>query len=156
MVVFLSLLPAAFGHYSVVEGGVLMRAFITFLFLFLVACKPEVSVKGREYTMMTESGLTITLSFDTHTDRYFGKAINRYFGKYQVSHSKMMFTPPASTMKMGPEEYMADEEKYFDQLSQVKSYRITDSDLILDLSDGSTLYFTEQKNTPFRQEGEQK
>ena len=129
-----------------------MRAFIALLFLFLMSCKPEVSVKGREYTMPTEAGLTITLGFDAHTDRYFGKAVNRYFGKYQISHNKIMFTSPASTMKMGPEEYMADEEKYFDQLSQAESYQVTDTNLTLILADGSTLHLTEQRSTPFKQE----
>ena len=124
-----------------------MRAFVVFLFLFLVACKPEVSVRGREYTMITESGLTITLGFDMHTDRYFGKAVNRYFGKYQASRNKMMFTPPASTMKMGPEDDMMAEEKYFNDLSHVKSYQITDKNLILILSDNSTLHFMENSAT---------
>ena len=133
-----------------------MRTFICLLCLVLSACQPEPSIQGREYTFTTDSGLTILLGFDAHTDRYFGKAVNQYFGKYQISRNKIIFTPPASTMKMGPEEYMADEEKYFDMLSQVKSYRVTGTDLTFNLSNGSTLHLTEQKNIPFKQGEEQK
>ena len=127
-----------------------MRAFLLSLLLLLTACKQEISVRGREYTLMTESGLTITLGFDAHTNRYFGKAVNRYYGKYQTSRDKIMFSSPASGMKMGPEEYMLDEEKYFDELPKIKSYQVTDKDLTLILADGSTLYFLEKQNAPFR------
>jgi len=124
-----------------------MRRLILLLLLFFTACKPDVSVRGKEYNLVTETGLVITLGFDAHTDRYFGKAVNRYFGKYQASRNKMMFTPPASTMKMGPEDDMMAEEKYFNDLSHVKSYQITDKNLILVLSDNSTLHFMENSTT---------
>ena len=127
-----------------------MRFLGLIFLLFLGACKPDTTVQGREYTLNDESDLTITLGFDAHTNRYFGKAVNRYFGKYRISHSKITFTPPASTMKTGAEEDMLAEEKYFNRLEQVKAYRISDKNLTLILADGSSLHFIENQNTPFK------
>ena len=110
------------------------------LLLFLSACKPEPTLKGQEF-VLRQSDLEITLSFDSHDNRYFGKAVNNYFGIYQIQGDKISFGPTASTMMMAPEEDMETEAHYFDALSQVQYYVLTPDNLTLTSRDGTVLVF---------------
>ena len=85
--------------------------------------------------------MEITLSFDAHENRYFGKAVNNYFGTYQMNGNTISFGPTASTMMMGPEEDMELESRYFDNLSQVQNYTLTPDTLTLTSGDGKVLVF---------------
>ena len=114
------------------------KAFI--LFLFLSACKPEPTLKGQEF-VLRQPDMEITLSFDAHENRYFGKAVNNYFGTYQMNGNTISFGPTASTMMMGPEEDMELEAHYFDNLSQVQNYTLTPDTLTLTSGDGKVLVF---------------
>ena len=114
------------------------KAFI--LLLFLSACKPEPTLKGQEF-ILRQPDLEITLSFDAHENRYFGKAVNNYFGTYQMNGNTISFGPTASTMMMGPEEDMTLEADYFEDLSKVQSYALTPSTLTLTSENGDTLVF---------------
>lgn len=114
------------------------KAFI--LLFFLSACKPEPTLKGQEF-ILRQSDLEITLSFDAHENRYFGKAVNRYFGAYQVQGDKITFGATASTMMMGPEEDMTLESDYFDALSKIKSYTLSPNTLTLTSENNETLVF---------------
>ena len=114
------------------------KAFI--LLLFLSACKPEPTLKGQEF-VLRQPDMEITLSFDAHENRYFGKAVNNYFGTYQINGNTISFGPTASTMMMGPEEDMELESRYFDNLSQVQNYTLTPDALTLTSGDGKVLVF---------------
>ena len=114
------------------------KAFI--LLLFLSACKPEPTLKGQEF-VLRQPDMEITLSFDAHENRYFGKAVNNYFGTYQMNGNTISFGPTASTMMMGPEEDMELESRYFDNLSQVQNYTLTPDTLTLTSGDGKVLVF---------------
>ena len=114
------------------------KAFI--LLLFLSACKPEPTLKGQEF-VLRQPDMEITLSFDAHENRYFGKAVNNYFGTYQMNGNTISFGPTASTMMMGPEEDMEIESRYFDNLSQVQNYTLTPDTLTLTSGDGKVLVF---------------
>lgn len=122
------------------------KAFI--LLLFLSACKPEPTLKGQEF-ILRQPDLEITLSFDGHENRYFGKAVNNYFGTYQTNGNTISFGPTASTMMMGPEEDMTLEADYFEDLSKVQSYSLTPNTLTLTSENGDTLVFDKvSENTP--------
>ena len=114
------------------------KAFI--LLLFLSACKPEPTLKGQEF-VLRQPDMEITLSFDAHENRYFGKAVNNYFGTYQMNGNTISFGPTASTMMMGPEEDMELEAHYFDNLSQVQNYTLTPDTLTLTSGNGTVLVF---------------
>ena len=114
------------------------KAFI--LLLFLSACKPEPTLKGQEF-VLRQPDMEITLSFDAHENRYFGKAVNNYFGTYQMNGNTISLGPTASTMMMGPEEDMELEARYFDDLSQVQNYTLTPDTLTLTLGSGTVLVF---------------
>ena len=113
---------------------------VLILLLFLSACKPEPTIKGQEF-VLRQPDMEITLSFDTHDNRYFGKAVNNYFGTYQIQGNKISFGPTASTMMMGPEEDMETEARYFDNLSHVQQYILTPDTLTLTSGDGTVLVF---------------
>ena len=110
------------------------------LLLFLSACKPEPTLKGQEF-ILRQPDMEITLSFDAHENRYFGKAVNNYFGTYQMNGNTISFGPTASTMMMGPEEDMELEAHYFDNLSQVQNYTLTPDTLTLTSGNGTVLVF---------------
>jgi heat shock protein HslJ len=116
-----------------------MKKALTFL-LFLSACKPEPTLKGQEF-VLRQPDMEITLAFDLHENRYFGKAVNNYFGTYQMQGDKISFGSTASTMMMGPEEDMELEARYFDDLSQVQNYTLTPDTLTLTLGSGTVLVF---------------
>lgn len=114
------------------------KAFI--LLLLLTACKPEPTLKGQEF-ILRQPDLEITLSFDAHEDRYFGKAVNNYFGTYQINGNRISFGATASTMMMGPEEDMTLEADYFEDLSKVQDYTLTPDTLTLTMENGNALTF---------------
>ena len=116
-----------------------MKRLILFLMLFcLTACRQEPNLTDQTYEMITPSGLVVSLRFDPNENRYFGKAVNHYFGTYQLSDKSLSFGATGSTMMMGLPDQMADEAAYFDQLSRVHSYQLTPESVIFYLSDGSS------------------
>ena len=120
-----------------------MKRLILPVLLFLSACRPEPTLQGHTYRL-SDSSLPITLSFDTHTHRYSGKAVNRYFGTYRVVERHITFSSPSSTMYMGDEDDMTAEDRYFDALTRVQNYTLTDTQLTLILPDQQTLVFSLQ------------
>lgn len=116
-----------------------MKHLILFLLCCcLSACQKTPAVDSQAYTMTTPSGLEISLRFDPQEDRYFGKAVNNYFGTYQTEGTTITFGPTGSTMMMGLPDQMTDEMTYFRQLSQVRSYQLTPESVVFHLPDGTS------------------
>lgn len=109
--------------------------------LFTTACQQE-NFKGNEYLLTDNTTDTpVTIGFDKNENRFFGKAVNNYFGSYQLEGSKISFSQVGSTMMMGSPEGMALEQSYFKELSDVDSYQEKGNTLTLILKNGKRLSF---------------
>ncbi len=100
--------------------------------LSLLGCNQEQTLKGKNYKTTTKNGTEITLLFDANEDRVSGKVVNNYFGPYVIREQQIKFGPLASTMMMGPQNQMEDENNYMKFMNQdVETYEIKDNKLIL-------------------------
>ena len=127
-----------------------MKKLLTVLFLTLGLCacdNENFDIRGNQYELIgTPTNSAITLIFSDTDNRYFGKAVNNYFGTYEIKENKLILSAPASTMMMGPEEAMQTEMKYFQDLHQVHSFKVTEDELIIMLTDGKQLTFKKKEN----------
>ncbi len=113
-----------------------------FMLMTVVACKPKATIQGNEYLLNgTPDDVEITLSFAPVENRFFGKAVNRYFGSYTIEGDRLKLGAVGSTMMMGPEEAMKAEHQYFQDLSHVDTFQVTPDTLTLTLSDNKKLTF---------------
>ena len=118
---------------------------IMLMMLFLTACgKP--TFKGNYYVLSTSpADMPISILFSADEDQFGGEALNSYFGTYETDGSKITFSHLGSTKMMGPPKQMEEEMKYFEELSQVRSYRIADNYLVLILENGKELLFDKKE-----------
>ncbi len=86
---------------------------------------------GQTYVAKGENNTPIIINFDKASMSVTGQVINRYFGNYDSYCNNFSFGEIATTRMMGPKDAMMDEERYFNFLSTVKSYKIKGDDLIL-------------------------
>ena len=131
MVGILFLLSATLAFTVLLKGFAMKKYIVVLLMFFLWACGKEVSFKGKEYVYQAPNGFQITLGFDAHTDRYFGKGINKYFGHYTQAGDSISFGVPSSTMMMGDSFDMIEEEKFLNILTEVQSFELTKEALTL-------------------------
>ncbi len=110
----------------------------------MVACGNTETLSNKTYVLQN-SEHEITLGFDTNEQRYFGGAVNRFFGKYEMDGNKLTLLPGGSTMMMGPPSAMTAEQEFFAILPLIESYEISGDTLILKTKDGSKLEFVEVK-----------
>ncbi len=117
--------------------------FIITVLVGLVGCqKPQESIQGYEYKLTgTPQDVEITIAFSKTDNRFFGRALNRYFGTYQIKDHYMTLGPVGSTMMAGPQEIMKAESDYFKDLAEVQSYKATQGQLILVLKNKKELVF---------------
>ena len=108
--------------------------------IFVGGCREEESVAGHTYVTEME-GLPITLAFDTHEERYYGKAVNRYFGTYRMAGNRIFLRYPSSTMWGGDSDDMATEEIYFTALTRVESFKLDHGELVLMQTGGGRIIF---------------
>lgn len=113
--------------------------------LLITACAAkENSFKGKEYKMNDAANKAeITLAFDAKENRFFGKVINNYFGKYELDGNNIKFGPAGATMMAGPENLMKAESQYLMTLPKVNSFVLEDKSLTLKTTDGQSLVFEE-------------
>ena len=131
MVGILFLLSATPAFAVLFKGFIMKKYAFILLMLFLWACGKEVSFKGKEYVYEAPNGFQITLGFDGHTDRYFGKGINKYYGRYTQTGNMISFGVPSSTMMMGDSFDMIEEEKFLNILTEIQSFELTEGALTL-------------------------
>lgn len=119
-------------------------------FLTLVGCAQEsTDLKGKNFkTVDAETKLEITLRFDAKDNRFFGMAVNNYFGNYEQKESSIKFSPVGSTMMAAPEPLMKAESAYFAFLPTVSSFTLKGKNLILSTQDGKKISFDEYTPAP--------
>ena len=99
------------------------------------------SIKGNEFSL---NNANITLAFDKNENKFYGKAVNNYFGVYTLNGANIKLELQGSTMMMGTPEEMTKETKYFNDLNKVTTYTLNDNSLILK-GDNIELTFTKSK-----------
>ena len=123
-----------------------MKKIVSVMFALLItACSSsENSFKGKEYKMNdVTNNAEITLAFDAKENRFFGKVINNYFGKYELDGNNIKFGPAGATMMAGPENLMKAESQYLMTLPKVNAFVLEDKSLTLKTVDGQSLVFEE-------------
>jgi heat shock protein HslJ len=113
------------------------------LMLSLMGCvaTSAPSIKGKEFSL---NDANITLAFDKNENKFYGKAVNNYFGVYSLNGENIKLELQGSTMMMGAPEEMDEEVKYFNTLNKVTAYTLTDKVLTLK-GDKTELNFKENK-----------
>ncbi len=123
-----------------------MKKIVSVMFALLItACSSsESSFKGKEYKMNdATNNAEITLAFDAKENRFFGKVINNYFGRYELDGNNIKFGPAGATMMAGPENLMKVESQYLMTLPKVNAFVLEDKSLTLKTTDGQSLVFEE-------------
>ena len=123
------------------------KCWLILLLFFLVACGKETSVKGREYIYSTPNGFQITLGFDKTGDRYFGKGVNKYYGRYTLNENQLSFGIPTSTMMMGDSFDMTEEEKFLNLLAEIQSFEVDNEQLTLITKENKRFVLKQKKYT---------
>ena len=112
------------------------------LSLFALTACGEHTFKGNTYTLTTSpENMPITISFDPAENKYYGKALNNYFGNYVQNKNDITFTPVGTTMMMGSPTDMQAETNYLEELQQVVRFKVADKYLVLILKNNKELLF---------------
>ena len=102
-------------------------------------------LNGREFIIVTE-GYNSKTSIGFKGDRVYGfSGINRYFGTYQVSGGKFIFSEFGLTRMAGSEKEMPQELKFLDILKNNKSVKLSGDTLTLISTEGIELIFKDPK-----------
>lgn len=102
-------------------------------------------LNGREFIIVTE-GYNSKTSIGFKGDRVYGfSGINRYFGTYQVSGGKFIFSEFGLTRMAGSEKEMTQELKFLDILKNNKSVKLSGDTLTLISTEGIELIFKDSK-----------
>lgn len=102
-------------------------------------------LNGREFIIVTE-GYNSKTSIGFKGDRVYGfSGINRYFGTYQVSGGKFIFSEFGLTRMAGSEKEMTQELKFLDILKNNKSVKLSGNTLTLISTEGIELIFKDPK-----------
>ena len=121
-----------------------MRYLLLFLMLLSGCKEKELTPVGKDYYLIQpESQMTITLKLDVD-GRFYGKAINNYFGIYQINEKEISLNLQGQTMMAGPLPHMEFENDYFKSLRSIKTFELNNNTLILN---GNQKYIFEQSNT---------
>ena len=117
-----------------------MRFLVFVFFVLLIGCKEEALTPiGQEYQLV-ESVIPITLGFNPD-GRFYGKAINTYWGQYHIHDNIISFSGITSTMKSGTLPQMRAEKAYFDSLANGHSFEIKEGELKIFFDEKGTLIF---------------
>ena len=102
-------------------------------------------LNGREFIIVTE-GYNSKTSIGFKGNRVYGfSGINRYFGTYQVSGGKFIFSEFGLTRMAGSEKEMTQELKFLDILKNNKSVKLSGDTLTLISTEGIELIFKDPK-----------
>ena len=102
-------------------------------------------LNGREFIIVTE-GYNCKTSIGFKGNRVYGfSGINRYFGTYQVSGGKFIFSEFGLTRMAGSEKEMTQELKFLDILKNNKSVKLSEDTLTLISTEGIELIFKDPK-----------
>ena len=115
--------------------------FLLFLAL-LTACKDHKSSPvGQEYLLINrDSPMPITLGFNPD-GRFYGKAVNTYWGQYHIRENVISFSGITSTMESDISPKMRAEREYFDALINGHSFEIKEEELKIFFDEKGVLIF---------------
>ena len=91
--------------------------------------------------------MPITLAFDNVENKYYGKALNNYFGTYEINGNKITLNAGGMTQMAGAPAEMEAEHAYFKDLSNVERFKIAEKYLILILKNDKELLFQKTGKT---------
>ena len=117
-----------------------MRYLFLIVFILLTGCKEKTLTPiGQEYQLV-ESVIPITLGFNPD-GRFYGKAINNYWGQYHIRENVISFSGITSTMNMGTLPQMRAEKAYFDSLTNGHTFEIKENELKIFFDEKGILEF---------------
>ena len=117
-----------------------MKLFVLlFLFLFIGCQEQELTPVGQEYHL-TNSEIPITLGFNPD-GRFYGTALNEYWGQYHIRENIISFSGVSSTMKTGTVPQMKSEKAYFNNLTNGHSFEIKEGELKIFFDEAGVLIF---------------
>ncbi len=115
--------------------------FFIFLTLLLGCKEKELTPIGQEYQLVdSEVPMTITLGFNPD-GRFYGKAINDYWGQYHIRDNVISFSGITNTIKSGTKPQMRAERTYFDHLTNGHCFEIKEGELKIFFDEKGVLIF---------------
>ena len=125
-----------------------MRYLFLILLAVLMGCKEkEQTPIGQEYLLVdSEVPMEITLGFNPD-GRFYGKAINNYWGQYHIRENVISFSGITSTMKSGTKPQMQAEKKFFDALTNGHRFEIKKESLKIFFDETGVLEFELKKES---------
>ena len=119
-----------------------MRYLYLLFLVVLCGCKEkELTPVGREYLLITnETTMPFTLFLDID-GRFYGKALNEYWGQYHIHNNVISFSGITSTMNAGTLPQMRAEKAYFDSLTNGHSFEIKENELKIFFDEAGVLEF---------------
>lgn len=119
-----------------------MRYLFLILFILLIGCKEkDLTPIGQEYLLIDATvPVQITLGFNPD-GRFYGKAVNNYWGQYHIRENVISFSGITSTMKMGTKPQMKAERKYFESLTNGHTFKIKENELKIFFDETGVLEF---------------
>ena len=117
-----------------------MKYLFLLLFAVLAGCKEKsVTPVGQEYSL-ANSNIPITLGFNPD-GRFYGKAINNYWGHYHIRDNVISFSGITNTMKSGTKPQMKAERTYFENLTNGHTFEIDKETLKIFFDETGVLEF---------------
>ena len=107
-----------------------------------MGCKEEpLTPAGKEYQLVDDKiPMPITLGFNPD-GRFYGKAINNYWGKYHIHDNVISFSGITNTMKAGTKPQMKAERIYFEHLTNGHTFEIKKNELKIFFDETGVLEF---------------
>ena len=99
------------------------------------------TLKPGTYKMLNSMhNVPVLLSF-SEDGNVNGKVVNVIMGKYETIGNTITINPTGTTMMMGPEKEMDAEQNFIQALLLVKTFKMQDNKLILEMDNGSNMEF---------------
>lgn len=122
-----------------------MRYLFLILLAGLMGCKEkELTPVGLEY-LLQNSEIPITLGFNPD-GRFYGKAVNDYWGQYHIRENIISFSGITNTMKSGTKPQMQAERDYFEHLTNGHTFEIKEESLKIFFDETGVLEFKLNSN----------
>ena len=109
----------------------------------LLGCSNQLTpeIKGKTFT---QNNSNYTITFDAKENKFYGKALNNYFGTYKLEKNQLSLELTGATMMMGSPQDMENETIYFKNLSKINSYNLNNKTLTLKGTDTELIYKEKQ------------
>ena len=120
------------------------KLFYTFIAALVISGCSNGDVTNLKCRTFVLDGQDISITFDAAENKFYGKAVNNYFGVYSIDKHNIKMELQGSTMMMGPSDKMVAETKYFNDLNGVTSYTVQ-GDVLTLKSNGVDLRYLENK-----------